>query len=393
MSMSMSMSMSAPVHVAVACGGTGGHLFPGLAIGRELRALGARVTLLVSEKEVDREAVAGVADLAVRVLPGVGLQGGNHAGFAIAGARALLAARRVFRGDRPDVVLGMGGFTSAAPVIVGRWMGAATAVHEANTVPGRANRWLSRWVDLAMVGFEEAAGRWSSGRAEVTGTPVREVFRALDAGRCREELGLEPGRPVLAVMGGSQGASGLNRAIAAALPALLARWPRLQFVHLCGHRDVGEMQAAHEAAGARSVVEAFSARVEVILGAATVAVARSGASTLAELAAMGVASVLVPFPAAVDDHQRVNAEVFGRAGASRVMAQADATPGRLLEVLGGMLDDEAVRRAHGAAARALHRPGAARRIAERLQGLAGVRGGACRRVDVPGVAGAAGGIP
>ena len=193
--------------------------------------------------------------------------------------------------------------------------------HESNTVPGRANRWLARWVDVGMLGFEEAAARWPSGRCEVTGTPVREVFRPMDAARCRMELGLDPGRPVMAVMGGSQGATGLNRAFAAALPAIMARWPGLQFVHLCGHRDRDAMREAHARAGARSVVEAFSGRVEVILGAATIALARSGASTMAELAATGVASILVPFPAAVDDHQRLNAAAFERAGAARMLEQ------------------------------------------------------------------------
>lgn len=369
------MSVGADIRVAIACGGTGGHLFPGLAVGVELRARGARVTLMVSPKEVDREAVSGVTGMDVCVLPAAGWTGGNRLRFVASVARSLASARRAFREARPDVVLAMGGFTSMAPIVAGRWRGAATALHEANTVPGRANRWLARWVDVSMVGFGEAAGRWPCRNVEVTGTPVRGVFVPREAGRCRADLGLDPARPVVAVLGGSQGATGLNRAVAEALPGLLRRWPGLQWVHVCGHRDLGEMRAAHAAAGARSVVEAFSTRVEVVLGAATLAVARSGASTLAELAAMGVPSVLVPFPAAVDDHQRVNAEALVRAGAARWVAQGEATPERLGSELGALLDDMSGREAMARAARGLHRPESARVIAERLLGLAGLRRG------------------
>ncbi len=362
------------MEVAVACGGTGGHLFPGLAVGRELCARGVGVTLLVSPKEVDREAVVGVTDLRVHVLPAVGLQGRNYLGFGWSVVRSMLASRRLFRELRPAVVLGMGGFTSVPPIMVGCSMGCGTALHESNTIPGRANRWLGRRVDVAMVGFEEAAGRWGARSVEVTGTPVRECVRPLDATSCRVELGLDPTKPVLTIMGGSQGATGLNRAMAAALPQIARRWPSLQCLHLCGHQDVEAMRWAHAEAGMRSVVEPFSRRMERVLGATTVAVARSGASTLAEFAAAGVPSVLVPFPASVDDHQRFNARAMEIAGAARVMEQSDMAPGRVVEALECFLDDERARVRFVRAALGLHRPEAARRMADRLVALARVRG-------------------
>jgi len=366
----MSLGDVRDIHVAIACGGTGGHLFPGLAVGRELRSRGVGVTLLVSPKAVDREAVTGVEDVPVAVLPAVGLQGRNYLGFGLAVLRSCREARRLFRRIRPSAVLGMGGFMSVPPILVGRWMGCVTALHESNTVPGRANRWLGRRVDVAMVGFEEASSRWSARVVETTGTPVREAIRPMNAAACRQELGLDAGRPVLAVMGGSQGATGLNTAVTAALPALVARWPALQFIHLCGHRDLAAVRRAHEAAGARSVVEAFTSRMERVLGATTLAVARSGASTLAEFAAAGVPSVLIPFPASMDDHQRFNARAMERAGAAEVLDQGEATPERLVEVLGRTLDDEDARGRRVRAAMSLHRPDAARRMAERLLALA-----------------------
>lgn len=362
--------MTRPIHVAIACGGTGGHLFPGLAVGRALARRGGRATLLVSTKEVDRQAVKDVSDLKVVTLPAVGLQGGNHAGFAWSFVRSVHAARGLFRRDPPEIVLAMGGFTSAPPILAARFAGRMTAIHESNTVPGRANRWLARWVNRAFVGFEDAAGRLGTARTEVTGTPVRDAFVPRDPAAARRSLGLAAERPVVAVMGGSQGASGLNDAVRAALPAMARHWPGLQFVHLAGPKDVATLESAYASAGLPSVVLSFCDRVDEVLAAATVAIARSGASTLAEFAAMGVPSVLVPFPAAVDDHQRHNAEAFVRAGAARCIAQRDAQPRALCELLADLIEPGPARVQMAAAAARLHCPDAADVIAERLLGLA-----------------------
>ena len=362
--------MTRPIHVAIACGGTGGHLFPGLAVGRALARRGGRATLLISTKEVDRQAVKDVSDLRVATLPAVGLQGRNHLGFAWSFARSVHAARTLFRRDPPEIVLAMGGFTSAPPILAARLGGKLTAIHESNTIPGRANRWLARWVSQAFVGFEEAAARLATTRTEVTGTPVRGTFVPRDPAAARVALGLAPERPVVAILGGSQGASGLNEAIRAALPAMARHWPDLQFVHLAGPNDVAALETAYAAAGLPAVVLSFCDRVDEVLAAATVAIARSGASTLAEFAAMGVPSILVPFPAAVDDHQRHNAEAFVRAGAARCVAQRDAQPRVLCDVLGDLLEAGPARSQMAAAAARLHRPDSADVIAERLLVLA-----------------------
>ncbi len=360
------MSLSRPVSVAVACGGTGGHLFPGMAVGRALMMRGALVTLLVSPKEVDQAAVRDVTGMRVETLPAVGLQGRNHAKFGWGFLRSFWLSRRLFRRETPVMVLAMGGFTGAPPVLAGRWAGAATALHESNTVPGRANRMLARWVGNSFVGFAEAGPRLGGARVVVTGTPVREIFRPMEAAAARIELGLDPGRPVLVILGGSQGATGLNEAVRAALPAMARHWPTLQYIHLTGARDVSAMTLAYAGLGLDARVSAFSDRMDLVLGAATTALARSGASTLAELAAMGVPSVLVPFPAATDDHQRVNAEAFVKAGAARMLAQRDAQPRLLCDALSGLVDSAVERERMGAAAVRLHRADAAERIAEHL---------------------------
>jgi UDP-N-acetylglucosamine--N-acetylmuramyl-(pentapeptide) pyrophosphoryl-undecaprenol N-acetylglucosamine transferase len=378
--------MTRPIHVAIACGGTGGHLFPGLAVGRALARRGGRATLLISTKEVDRQAVKDVSDLRVVTLPAVGLQGRNHLGFAWSFARSVHAARALFRRDPPEIVLAMGGFTSAPPILAARLGGKLTAIHESNTIPGRANRWLARWVSQAFVGFEEAAGRLGTARTEVTGTPVRGTFVPRDPAAARASLGLASERPVVAILGGSQGASGLNEAIRAALPAMARHWPDLQFLHLAGPNDVAALETAYAAAGVSAVVMSFSDRVDEVLAAATVAIARSGASTLAEFAAMAVPSILVPFPAAVDDHQRHNAEAFVRAGAARCVAQRDAQPRALCDALGDLVEGGPARTQMAAAAARLHRPDAADVIAERLLGLAAgpfsARSGTARSIPV-----------
>lgn len=364
------MMGSRSIHVSIACGGTGGHLFPGVAVGRALVRRGVQVSLLISPKEVDREAVRGVQGMTVEVLPAVGLQGRNHLAFGWAFLRSFAAARRLFRREPPATVLAMGGFTSAPPILAGRGCGAATALHESNAIPGRANRWLARWVDAAFVGFSETADRWPRRGAEVTGTPVREELGRCTAAESRVALGLDPARPVLSILGGSQGATGLNEAVRQALPGLLRQHPGLQFIHLAGPRDVEGMRQAYAAVGASARVEAFSSRMDQVLGATTVAVARSGASTLAEFAAVGVPSVLVPFPAAVDDHQRLNADVFVRAGAARMLAQGEARAGVLDGLLAGLLRSPGELAEMGRAAVRLHRPESAERIAERLASLA-----------------------
>jgi len=362
--------MSAPdssLHVAIACGGTGGHLFPGIAVGHELVARGCDVSLLISPKDVDQTAVRGIAqEFSVITLPAVGLTGRNVLKFAAASLRSYRAAKAAFRPRPPQAVLAMGGFTSAPPVLAGRRLGAATFLHESNTFPGRANRWLARVVDECFVGFPEAVSRLRHQRVTVTGTPVRPGFVQADAAGARTALGLARDKPVLLVVGGSQGASGVNGLVLAAFPKLLERLSDFQMVHLTGVADCERVRAALAPFGRRVRVHAFFSEMELLLGAATVAVSRSGASSLAELAAMRVPSVLIPYPAAVDDHQRFNAEAFAGAGAARVFSQKDATADGLAAAVAKLaVDGEARHRALAALAE-LDRPGAAGDIAERI---------------------------
>src|SRR5215204_1417601 len=172
----MSTRASKPL-VWIACGGTGGHLFPGIAIAEQLLLRGCDVTLVISPKEVDQQSVKTLHGVEVTTLPAIGLTRGRLLEFCTRSGKSFIAARRLLQQRPAQAVLGMGGFTSAPPVIAGKGCGAATFLHESNTVPGRANRWLSHVVHQAFVGFPSAAGRLHHANVLTTGTPVRPQFQ------------------------------------------------------------------------------------------------------------------------------------------------------------------------------------------------------------------------
>src|SRR3954468_3310708 len=289
--------------IAIACGGTGGHLFPGLAVAEKLRERDCHVTLMISPKEVDQQVVKNISGMDLITLPAVGLQRGSELAFVRGLRQSWKTARRCFKSTRPNAVVAMGGFTSAAPVLAGKSCGARTFLHESNTVPGRANRWLSRVVSRAFIGFPSAATRLKSSQVTVTGTPVRPCFAPKDFRECRLELGLDPSRPVILVVGGSQGATGINRMVLEALPLFAKTAPHLQWIHLAGPNDAEKMKQAYDSFHLTALVHSFFSQMDLALGAASIAVSRAGASSLAELAAMRVPSILVPYPMATDDHQ------------------------------------------------------------------------------------------
>lgn len=247
--------------------------------------------LLVSAKEVDQQAVRDATGMQVWVLPAVGLTRGKLAGFLKGFRASYLESRKHFAERPPAAVLAMGGFTSAPPVLAGRKLKAPTFLHESNTVPGRANRFLSWFVTQAFIGFPSCASRLRTRDVRVTGTPVRPQFSPGDASAARMALGLAPDRHTLLVMGGSQGASAINQLLMRCLGELRRDLPELQFLHLTGMNDVEKVATAYREAKARAVVRPFLTEMDLALNAATIAVSRSGASSLAEFAAMRLPAV------------------------------------------------------------------------------------------------------
>jgi UDP-N-acetylglucosamine--N-acetylmuramyl-(pentapeptide) pyrophosphoryl-undecaprenol N-acetylglucosamine transferase len=311
----------------IAAGGTGGHLFPGLAVAETLRADGHEPLITISEKEIDALATQGRSEFRFEKLPGIGMP---HIfspaifGFLRAFQVSLARCRELFRSFQPDAVLGMGGFTSTAPILAGRMRKLPTFVHESNAIPGKANRLNGRLVTAVLLGFEECAAYFPKARCEITGTPVRTTLRcAIDKATARSALGLEAEVTTLLVVGGSQGARGINRTMTDALRFLGGR--SLQVIHLTGRDDEDRVRQAYREAGIKAFVAAFHHRMEEAYGAADLAIARSGAATLTELSFFHLPAILIPYPFAAEDHQTLNAKIFDRAGAAIVMSEREIT--------------------------------------------------------------------
>ena len=218
----------------------------------------------------------------------------------------------------------------------------------------------------AFVGFPTAAGRLHNRNVTVTGTPVRPCFQTREAAVCRAALGLDPGKPVLLVMGGSQGARGINELVRQSLPSLASRAPEVQFFHLTGPGPAEKLTQAYAALTLKAVVHPFFADMHLALGAATAAVCRAGASSLAELAAMRVPAVLIPYPTASDNHQFHNARAFEASGAARLLEEKTATPELLVQLLSDLIEKPAVREKMQSALLQWYAPHAAEQIAETM---------------------------
>ncbi len=374
---------SSQPRIAIACGGTGGHLFPGMAVGERLVERGAAVTLIVSSKEVDQQALRGGHPFDVLTLPAVGFGWSRLPAFLSASRRSYGVTMDAFRKAPPRAMLSMGGFTSVAPALVARRLGCVVHLHEANAIPGRANRWLSRIARRAYVLFPEAGRRLHVRDVRVVGMPVRRDFSGLDPLSSRTALGMDASRPVLLVTGGSQGASGINDALLGALPGLAAAFPELQYLHLSGPRDEARVRAAYASLGCRAMVRAFLTEMDLAMGAADAVLARAGASSAAEIAAVGIPSLLIPYPHAADRHQDANARALEQLGAVSVLDQERAVPAQLVPALLRLLRDEAFRDGLKAGLAGWHRPDADVAVAEDLLGMtAGGRasGSSSRRV-------------
>jgi UDP-N-acetylglucosamine--N-acetylmuramyl-(pentapeptide) pyrophosphoryl-undecaprenol N-acetylglucosamine transferase len=328
------------MNAVIACGGTGGHLFPGIAVAEALHQHGHEVLLFVSEKEIDSLALSTRSQFQFEKLPTVGfpsLYSPAIFGFFRRFVESLSICRSIYGKFKPQVILGMGGFTSTAPILAGRMRGISTFVHESNAFPGKANRIAARLVRAVLLGFKETAVFFPRSRTEVTGTPVRKELKRVDRATAREKLGLRTDISTLLVMGGSQGASGINRAMIKCLPAL--QHSSLQVIHLSGARDEQIVAESYRRANIPAYVAAFHHRMEEVYSAADFAVARAGAASLAELAFFALPSILIPFPHAADDHQTLNAEIFARAGAAFMLKESGLTPEILSQRIRQMVDD------------------------------------------------------
>ena len=369
------------VRLLIAGGGTGGHLYPGIAVARELlaRVPGSTVTFVGTAAGIESRVVPREG-FELDVIRSAGLKGKSLPARARGAALLPLSAVdawRVLSSRRPSVVIGVGGYTSGPVVALAALRGIPTLLMEQNAMPGLTNRWLARLVKAAAVTYEESVS-FFGGRAFVAGNPVRpEFFTAPASARTAaghregyDEHGQPPGAARVLVFGGSQGAHAINMAMVAAASRLAAATPRLAITHQTGERDLEMVRDGYRHAGLQARVEPFLFAMDREMKAADVVVCRAGATTLAELMAAGRPSVLVPLPTATDDHQRKNAEALVRHGAARMVEQTALTGERLARELVALANDATARDAMSTRARSLARPDAARLIVDRVLELA-----------------------
>lgn len=352
--------MNAPMHapVMIMAGGTGGHIFPALAVAKVLRARGVPVVWLGADGAMETRLVPQ-HDIPLDTLAISGLRGKGK--LALLGApvrilRAIRAAGFVLRRRVPRAVVSFGGFAAGPGGVAARLMGVPLMVHEQNRAAGFTNRMLVKVARRVMTGFPGAF----PAREEVVGNPVRDEIAALPTPS--ERLAGRGGPLRVLVLGGSQGARALNLAVPKAIAALPPG--SLEVRHQCGEKLRDEAAKAYADAGVAASVEAFITDMAAAYAWADLVVCRSGASTLAELCAVGVGSVLVPFAQAVDDHQTRNAEYLVERGAAVLLKQDDTLAETLTAALRPLIADPGKRMAMAQAARALARTDAADRIAD-----------------------------
>jgi UDP-N-acetylglucosamine--N-acetylmuramyl-(pentapeptide) pyrophosphoryl-undecaprenol N-acetylglucosamine transferase len=360
------------VRVVIAGGGTGGHLFPGIAVARELlsRLPDSRVTFAGTAQGIESRVIPREG-FELDLIRSAGIKGkslrARARGAALVPA-GLLGAWRIVSRRRPHLVIGVGGYSSGPVVFVAALRGVRTMLLEQNAVPGLTNRLLAPVVGGAAVTYDSTRAFFGT-KAFVSGNPVRPEFLA-----STESLEAHESSAAVVVFGGSQGAHAINLAMVAAAPRLAAAAPRLRLTHQTGERDLEMVRSAYRQAGLMAEVEPFLYDMGRRFREADVIVCRAGATTLAEITAAAKPAILIPLPTATDDHQRKNADVLVNAGAAEILLQDEATGPVLAGRILALAADRDTRNRMGRAAGTLARPDAARVIVDRALELVGSSG-------------------
>ncbi len=363
------------MHIVIAGGGTGGHVIPALAIAQKLKQqMGAEVLFIGTARGMETRLVpqSGFALEMIQVgaLKNVSLLTRAKTLFDL--PRAIAACSRILTEFDPEVVIGVGGYASGPAMAAALRRRLPTLAFEPNVVPGFANRMIARWVSAAAVHFEETCEYFP--RCRVTGVPVREAFFSIPV-----KAG---GPPTLLVFGGSQGAKALNQAMMESLAGLREKIPGVHVIHQTGQRDYDVVLAAYQRSGISGEVHKFVDDMPATFARADLLVCRSGASTVGEITAAGKPAIFVPFPAAADDHQNVNARALERVGAAVVVEESHLGAAYLVDTIAALLSDSARLRSMSEAARTLAHPKAVEEIVDmvarlRLPASSTIKGSGC----------------
>jgi UDP-N-acetylglucosamine--N-acetylmuramyl-(pentapeptide) pyrophosphoryl-undecaprenol N-acetylglucosamine transferase len=357
------------MRIVIAGGGTGGHVIPALAIAQQLKKqLGAEVLFIGTARGIETRLVpqAGfrLELIQVGALKNVSLMTRAKTMFDL--PRAIAASSRMLSEFDPEVVIGVGGYASGPAMVAAIRRRLPTLAFEPNVVPGFANRMIARWVSAAAVHFEETCRYFPHCR--VTGVPVRAAFFSIPQKAISSNSG---DTPTLLVFGGSQGARAINQAMIESLAGLRAKIPGIHVIHQTGQRDYDHVLAAYQRSGISGEVHKFIDDMPGTFARADLLVCRSGASTVGEITAAGKPAIFVPFPAAADDHQNVNARALERVGAAVVVEESNLGAAYLVDTIAALIGDSGRLRSMSAAARSLAHPKAVEEIAEMVVRLAG----------------------
>jgi UDP-N-acetylglucosamine--N-acetylmuramyl-(pentapeptide) pyrophosphoryl-undecaprenol N-acetylglucosamine transferase len=349
----------------IAGGGTGGHLFPGVAIAEELKARdpSAQVRFVGTARGIEARVLPELGwDLALIEVSGLKTVGGwGKLKGVLRLPKALWQARRAVKAFRPDAVIGVGGYASGPVVLMARLNGRPTAICEQNSIPGMTNKLLGRVVRRVFLAFDESRRFFKAAKVVMSGNPVRRELAAKLVAAAGEPRG--DGPPAVLVSGGSLGAVAVNDLASAALIALAKTRP-LAIVHQTGATDVERIAAHYRAAGVEADVRAFIKDMASEYAKADLIVCRAGATTVAELAIAGKPAIFIPYPFAADNHQELNAQEMAEAGAATMFRQRELTGDKLAAAIGPLLDDPAARAAMGAKMRELAHPKAAATVVD-----------------------------
>jgi UDP-N-acetylglucosamine--N-acetylmuramyl-(pentapeptide) pyrophosphoryl-undecaprenol N-acetylglucosamine transferase len=351
------------MRIIIAGGGTGGHVIPALAIAQQLKKQFAAEILFIGtargiETRLVPQAGFPLELIQVGALKNVSLMTRVKTMFDL--PRAIAASSRMLSEFDPEVVIGVGGYASGPAMVAAIRRRLPTLAFEPNVVPGFANRMIARWVSAAAVHFEETCRYFP--HCTVTGVPVRAAFFSIAA-----KIG---GPPTLLVFGGSQGARAINQAMIQSLPGLRAKIPGIHIIHQTGQRDYDHVLAAYQQSGISGEVHKFIDDMPGTFSRADLLVCRSGASTVGEITAAGKPAIFVPFPAAADDHQNVNARALERAGAAVVVEESNLEAAYLVDTIAAMIGDPRRLQSMSEAAKSLAHPKAVEEIAEMVKKLA-----------------------
>jgi UDP-N-acetylglucosamine--N-acetylmuramyl-(pentapeptide) pyrophosphoryl-undecaprenol N-acetylglucosamine transferase len=355
------------MRVAVACGGTGGHIFPGLATADELMRRGHDVTLWLAGKDVENEAVKGWAGKVITV-PAQGFPSGFSPKAASAAFKLIGAIRKVktdMSSERPDVVLAMGSYASVGPVGAAIRLNIPFVMHESNVIPGRAVRLFSRWAAVIAGCFDETRFYLRRRNLVMTGMPLR---RDLLAATSFERPSSD--RLRILVMGGSRGAKRVNELVSQAAVQLHVDGLPISLVHLTGESDRAHITARYAEAGVSAEVFAFTREIGKYYARSDMAICRSGAATCAELSAFGLPSLLVPYPHAIHDHQTANARAMEKVGAADMVPEKDVSVEWLVSYINQMYNRPERRQQMSDAARTRSTGDGAARLAALVEKIA-----------------------